>query len=807
MRFGTKTVTVIGNNMPYKLNKQTGAMDYIDPNTGSILSQTSVQTPNRAQSGRGFLRSAANMLVPRTSKLLRSAKAGLTLSVFTDQEEEDRKRREKLIKQLVAQSRQEGDPSRRSDLLSQARDIAEEGTNKVKSAITKFEEDSGTSISDKERVVAEALGVAGELGTFFIPGGKLLQSAKLTQRILQGAKVGAKVGTLSALTDPEEQTVEERIRRIVSEATVGGLVGGAATAAFTGVLAATKKFLGTNKARGAAIAKLFRVSSSDKTKFRSSTGGRNFEEELLAREAGSMSGKNFEQLRLHFVGRKEEAKTALDNILDGSSRTVNKATMISILKRQHAALSPKKGRVGTEGARRQLQDRIDELSLIPEEEIPLRMANNIKADLQALGDAAFSPSGKATPVSNAMASASGKFKNAIEKVVQGTNEENIVREANFTKQLYDLAARSITRTGDNVANSRANDVVQRLLQQLPTIAALGGGIGVGAFAGPAAGIQTGAIIAALLVGSAKARAALLSPQVQTKLIGRFKSVLTKQGEENADAIANRIVSEMSKLASRQVVTTRGAQTEEIPDEISEQVTPDLPEAVSPTEQLEDRQTVTIRNSETGEVKTVQRDELGKFGLAPDGDSAIPGLPSKAQVLVAMVIDIQKGGKNVSKLNTILDAYDKVGIGKEEELDLTENQKKQLSNLSKSQDIVKRLGEEASSIISPDDSAFAARFKGLSLKALATVGLIPDEELQSKVSAFKKVRKGMRVQIARGLGEVGNLSEPEQKAALDLLPDITMSQGEIDENIRLIEEIIDLAKARVIEFSGGIETLQ
>jgi len=56
-----------GLNMPYRTNKQTGARDYIDPNTGSILSQTANQIPNRATSGNGFLRSASNFLVPRTS--------------------------------------------------------------------------------------------------------------------------------------------------------------------------------------------------------------------------------------------------------------------------------------------------------------------------------------------------------------------------------------------------------------------------------------------------------------------------------------------------------------------------------------------------------------------------------------------------------------------------------------------------------------------------------------------------------------------------------------------------------------------
>lgn len=47
--------------------------------------------------------------------------------------------------------------------------------------------------------------------------------------------------------------------------------------------------------------------------------------------------------------------------------------------------------------------------------------------------------------------------------------------------------------------------------------------------------------------------------------------------------------------------------------------------------------------------------------------------------------------------------------------------------------------------------------------------------QQTDKAYRDFIKGMRAQLARGMGEVGNLSEPEQKAAMDLMPSLLDSK--------------------------------
>lgn len=46
------------------------------------------------------------------------------------------------------------------------------------------------------------------------------------------------------------------------------------------------------------------------------------------------------------------------------------------------------------------------------------------------------------------------------------------------------------------------------------------------------------------------------------------------------------------------------------------------------------------------------------------------------------------------------------------------------------------------------------------------------QIDPKIAAYQSFAKGLRPQLARGLGDVGNLSEVEQKAAENLLPSIS-----------------------------------
>lgn len=784
--------------MPYKINRQTGTTEYVNAQTGSILTPPVETKVAPAQSG-GFLRTVANTLIPRTSQLLKKAKAGINLSALTDQAEEDRKKREKIINDLITRAKNEGDPNRRSQMLGQARDLAKQGSDQINEAITNFEQESGTKLNDKDRVIAEALGVAGELGTFLIPAGKFAtagQTGKLVagkvgqkvlgsmgissiskakqiaeattaaHRILKGAKLGMTVGAISGATDPENKTIEDTLYSTGKAATIGGITGGAVSATFEGARKAAKVFLGADGGNKRALARLFHMDSSAREKFRKATGDMDFEAEILAREAKNISGMNHEELRQYFTSKTKEAVSNRNAMLASSESTLNGSEIIKQIERKIKALSPKKGNVKTQGAIKELQDVIESIKQMPaegprigspvlpegaaipgstgemtipvnvtknvartgrevisekgsrivatkpvgaygpvtkqvgeksgrlvEQEIPIAVqakeslidlttANRIKAQLQKAGRAAFSPSGKATPASEALADASSMFKTAIENTAK-TAKGNPIQEANRTIQLYQAARNAISKTGGNELVSKSSGIFQKFLQTMPALAGVGVGIGTGnAFAG------TGAAIATMLVGGAAgaARVKFLSPEVQTSLISMFSSVLKKQGIQTADRWAVQISQEISKHIARY------ATLDEAPQESVESlVSPNIGESVGinkpnqneqqqysskqPVEEIQTSnkiggvphtqdlpQTVTIRNKKTGEKKVVSRSELRNYGLAADTPDSIPGLPTKGEILAAMVLDAQKGGKNIAKLKTILDAYDQVGEG-------------------------------------------------------------------------------------------------------------------------------------------------
>lgn len=70
---------------------------------------------------------------------------------------------------------------------------------------------------------------------------------------------------------------------------------------------------------------------------------------------------------------------------------------------------------------------------------------------------------------------------------------------------------------------------------------------------------------------------------------------------------------------------------------------------------------------------------------------------------------------------------------------------------------------------PVGTGAKGRLEGLGLEAQALTQMGPQG---AKAAAYKADIEGMRSQIARGLGEVGNLAENEQKYAMRLLPRLT-----------------------------------
>ncbi len=70
--------------------------------------------------------------------------------------------------------------------------------------------------------------------------------------------------------------------------------------------------------------------------------------------------------------------------------------------------------------------------------------------------------------------------------------------------------------------------------------------------------------------------------------------------------------------------------------------------------------------------------------------------------------------------------------------------------------------------------------------------------QSIDFAYKSFAKGMRAQLAKAMGDVGNLSEPEQKAAMDLIPSL-MDTTEVGlKKIQNIRAFVNLIQSGDIE---------
>jgi len=649
--------------MPYKINRTTGVTEYINPTTGATLTPASSTELAPAQSG-GFLRTVTNTLVPRTAQLLKKAKAGIGLSILTNQEEEEREKRQKLIEQMISKAKAEADPTRRSQLLGQARDLAAQSTQRIKSVITNFENESGTKLNDKDRVMAEALGVAGELGTFLMPVGKLaavgktgklvsragqigeattlteriLKSAKLgkaTKRIVKGAEVGATVGAVSALTDPEEMDAGERLAKTATGVVTGSAVGGASSAVFESAFKVARKVLGSDKSKREVIAKVFRLGDSKRKEYQASTGGADFEAELLAREGKNIAGMDYDSLVNHFRSKADEAVSARNEIISTSDQTVKKSPLIAKMKSLLKSLDPKEGNVGTAGARNQVQGVIDEISLIPDNEISLVKAERIKERLQNMGKEAFSPSKEPTAASEALAEASRFTKKAIEKAAEKGGKN--VKEANRAIQFYETAYEAISTQKNQKLISSAQSVMRSLVQQMPVIAGASVGLGVGATTGdPVKGLQYGSIALALVGGGKVAGNKLMSPEIQTRVANRFTTILEKQGVQNAGQMAQDISQEISKHIARVASQSDAPLADSVFGAVSSQAIPSGRDIIVSqnqeigSQQYQDQansqqqdvihtpsvsETVTIRNKKTGEVKQVNKNELSQYGLA------------------------------------------------------------------------------------------------------------------------------------------------------------------------------------------------
>lgn len=76
------------------------------------------------------------------------------------------------------------------------------------------------------------------------------------------------------------------------------------------------------------------------------------------------------------------------------------------------------------------------------------------------------------------------------------------------------------------------------------------------------------------------------------------------------------------------------------------------------------------------------------------------------------------------------------------------------------------------------------------------------QVDKDVSSYQTFVNGMRAQLARAMGDVGNLSEPEQKAAMELVPKISDSKEVGQEKLKKIRVFISHLSSGNMDMARG-----
>lgn len=584
----------------------------------------------------------------------------------------------------------ETNPTKKRQYLKQAvelQKIAASNASNFTNKIQKFQESS--KLTGKENAYEyaglQALGVSGELATWAIPTAKMAQAAKLAQgtsvvsKIIASGIEGGIIGGIYGITTPESLSVGERVQKTITDTAIGSATGGILRAATIPLTTAANKFITSNSER---IYKLFRISPSERASFRKSTEDMDFAKEILSRDAKEMAGKSYNELLDYFGQRKEQALNDVNSSLENVSSTVNRATIIKKIESMISGLKPSKGNVGQLPAIDALNKILDDVRSNPGR-ITMSTLNNIKRQLQDAGQAAFSPSGKATAASKAMAETSTFIKNLIEKKAPE------IKDKNRLVQLYTLARNSIERTGDREANKLSNDIAQKFMQTLPAGVGAITGYGVGGAPGGFFGFLAGQMLSGT-VGNMRVK--YFSPEFQTKLISYLQKIAEDQGIANATQFATKAANEMKNIVIRNMSnlptdqSAANVDVNKLSDEVSvidtyfdENNPIDTTGLDSSTfNDQTNSQMIQIRNKKTGEVKSITKAEMGQYGL---GQEKGPTIPDKKDIYVAMLADIeQTGGKNLAKLQTLMDAYDETYATDQESLQLTDTAIKNMSDL-------------------------------------------------------------------------------------------------------------------------------
>lgn len=146
------------------------------------------------------------------------------------------------VGQLLDQALKETDPNKKKQLLKQVQDIDASLQSNTKNLSTMGMSESGMSQQDLANLstnpiptaLNQGIGAAGEVGSWFTPTGQAAKNANYGQKVLQGAKAGAKVGFVRGVTKPTEDPLSFSQRGINTAIDTG--VGAGTGAAMQAVL-------------------------------------------------------------------------------------------------------------------------------------------------------------------------------------------------------------------------------------------------------------------------------------------------------------------------------------------------------------------------------------------------------------------------------------------------------------------------------------------------------------------------------------------------------------------------------------------
>lgn len=340
----------------------------------------------------------------------------------------------------------------------------------------------------------------------------------------------------------------------------------------------------------------------------------------------------------------QETEDKLQGLLDNSPVMVD---MNNVYKTAEGQIN-KYLESGNKDAAEALLRRVDNISQENGMQVSAAKANDIKRQLYLEADKSFGTE-KATAIEGVKQLARG-FKEELSKI-PGVNDLN--KELSYQGRVKDAM---LTKLGKEASGKFFN-----ALNVLTTA----GGLAAAPFTG---GTSLGVPIVSLLASSPLAQT--FSAQTLKKLGDVFGSqAATKTGEIAGTAAANTLTNPLATPSVPQAPVTS---------------TPTIPtqsQGLPPIDQAIDN-TITIQNPQTGETKTINRSEMGQYGL---GDTSQPTQPSnggftKDQIDMGIQKAIQAGDMDAAK--QLMD-FSKYQFPAEKKAKMSGTQVKELSDLQDS----------------------------------------------------------------------------------------------------------------------------